>query len=189
MEFLELVAEAGFHRRVDRSVEISADDLLPFRGVEILKVCRGLFAGAVTLRVGVDDGDRRFGQDASGWRHDFVVVAVEFLHQQGLVLPGDGDISEFAFGEGDRRCTGPGGKAVPEGIPVDPANKFTDLPLVAGKLFVGVGPCSQIVPAGTTPGLGVRGDDGDIPAREIVPVPDVLGIPLADQKNNRRGVG
>src|SRR3546814_3932941 len=49
-------------------------------------------------------------------------------------------------------------------------------------------PGGQIIPARTARGLRVRRDDGHARLDQIIPVFDVLGVALAHQKNDGRGV-
>ena len=54
---------------------------------------------------------------------------------------------------------------------------------------VGVGPSGEVVPARAARGLRVRRDDLDPIFNEVVPILDPLGIAVANQENDGRGVG
>ena len=64
------------------------------------------------------------------------------------------------------------------------------LRLVGGAEFLQrIAPGRQIIPARAAGGLRIRRDDADAGLDQIVPVLDALGIALAHQEHDRRGVG
>ncbi len=63
------------------------------------------------------------------------------------------------------------------------------LGVVAAGLLQGPGPGGQIGPARRAAGLGVGGDDVDARLHQVAPVLDLPGVALADQEDDRRGVG
>ena len=61
--------------------------------------------------------------------------------------------------------------------------------LVAARLLQRVAPGRQVVPARAARGLGVGRDHRDAGLHQVVPVLDALGVALAHQEHDGRGVG
>jgi hypothetical protein len=56
-------------------------------------------------------------------------------------------------------------------------------------LGVGVGPSGEVVPASTAGGFRIRCDDLDPLFNKVVPILDTLGIAVANQEDDGRGIG
>ena len=73
-----------------RAVEVAGDDLLRRRRVEEIEIGLRHLARAALVDDGIDQGDRRLGQDRERRHHDLELVGAELLQdQEGLVLPRD----------------------------------------------------------------------------------------------------
>jgi hypothetical protein len=70
-----------------RPVEIARGDLLAFLRIEILEIGLGDLARSLGVDIGVDDGDRRLGQDRLRRHHRLEGVGAELLaDEERLVL-------------------------------------------------------------------------------------------------------
>ena len=72
---------------------------------------------------------------------------------------------------------------------VEIGDEVLDLGFVAAELAVGPGPGREVVPARAARGLGVRRDDLDAVLDQVAPVIDALGVALADEEDDGRGIG
>src|SRR3546814_17241487 len=86
-----------------------------------------------------------------------------------------------------------GGRSARAGIqyrnlPEQLAHEFLGAFFTCTRQPQGIAPGGQIIPARTARGLRVRRDDGHARLDQIIPVFDVLGVVLAHQKNDGRGV-
>jgi len=86
---------------VARSIEVAGGNLLALWRVEVLQIGGGDGPCVMTVYVGVDDGDRRFGEDARR-RYDQLILAGRHLpgDEQGFVLPDNEHVADAALGEG-----------------------------------------------------------------------------------------
>src|SRR6185312_9532724 len=76
--------------RIARTIGIARGDFLSILCIPVLQI--GLRSGSRALFIGngVDDGERRLGQDRRRRRDDLELVLAEFAErQEGFVLPGD----------------------------------------------------------------------------------------------------
>lgn len=135
----------------------------------------------------VDQRHRWLGQDRQLRYHDLELVLAQFLaRQQRLVFPGQQHITDPTLHER-------GGCAARAGIQHRHIAE-QGLHVAQGALavaledMVGVRPGGQIVPARATGGLRIRGHHRHARAQQVRPVMDVLGVALAHQKHNGRGV-
>ena len=75
--------------RVARAIEVPGDDRLSLRRVEEFEIGLRLLAGLLGVDIGVNQRNRRLGQDRQARHDDIELVGAEFLQgEEGLVLPG-----------------------------------------------------------------------------------------------------
>ncbi len=167
---------------------ILGDDPLTFVRIEVVEVTLGDGLGAMLPGYLVHHGDRRLCQDGDRRHHQFKFLAGPWLvqHQQGLIFPGQQHIPETPLDKAGGGTTGTGVQHLH--VLEQVANELPG-PLFATALLQGIAPGGQVVPARPTGRLGVRCDDGDILAHQIVPVLYLLRIALAHQEDDGRGVG
>ena len=184
----KLLAVLGQDLRVARTIIVPRLDLLRLRRVEEVQIGFGGGAGFLAIDILVDDRHRRLGQDRARRIEDFVLVASRFLQDQmGFVLPRQQHVADAALGEGHRRTTR--ARIQHRHILVEIGNERLGLVSIAAGLLGGIVPGRQIGPAGAPRCLGIGRDHLDVRLHQIVPVPDLLGIAFAHQKNDGRGVG
>jgi hypothetical protein len=116
--------------------------------------------------------------------HDVELILAEFLQRQiGLVLPGQQHVADAALREG-------GGRSARAGVQHrHVAVKRADEVLRVLAVLFGPGPGGQIVPARAAAGLGVGRDHLHPFGHQVAPVLDALGVPLAHQEDDGRGIG
>ena len=123
-----------------------------------------------------------------GRGHDLELVRPQFLdRQEGLVLPGQQHVAHAALHEGVRGTAGAGveHRHVLEQL----GDELLGLGFVAALLLQGIAPGGQVVPARPAGGLGIGRDDRHARLDQVVPVLDPLGVALAHQEDDGRGVG
>ena len=157
------------------------NNLLPLVGVQIFQVSSGDRRDAASLCEVVHNGNRGLCQNTHGRHQDFKIAFTFFSNgPKGFTLPCDQHISEsthcksfccFRCTAGENGC-----------VPVQSRYKFLCL-LLRAPVLKGVAPRSKIVPTSSPGTLWIRSDDGNSLPCEIVPVPDLLRIPLAGQKH------
>ena len=170
-----------------RAVEIARGDFLAFGSVEILEIGFGDGFGAVAARVPLHHRDRGLGQDADRGHHDFGLVPANLARGENrFVLPGDQDVANLALHERD------GGIARAGVLYGDVAEKRLDeirgLRLVAIRAGERVAVRGEIIPPRAPGGFGIGGDDRHPGLDQVVPIPDMFGVPFADKKHDGRGV-
>ncbi len=121
-------------------------------------------------------------------RHDDLeLVLAEFIDgEERLVFPGDQDVADPALREGRRRAAG--ARVEHRHVPVELAEEIRGRRLAAARLLERPGIGRQVVPARAARGLRVGRDHRDARPREVAPVLDLLGVALADEEHDRRGV-
>ena len=161
---------------------------LALRAIEELQVGLRHLAGALLVHHLVDHGHGRLGQDRQGRRHDLDLVGAQLLDRQvGLVLPGQQHVAQATLHE---RVRGAARARVEHGDVLEELRDVVArLLLVAAGLLQGPGPAGQVVPARAARGLGVGRDDLDARLDQVAPVLDALGVALAHQEDDGRGVG
>ena len=171
-----------------RTIEVLGGQRLALGRVEELEVGLGRLARALRVDVGVDDRDGRLGQDALARDDDLELVLAELLeHEEGLVLPGEEDIANAALGKGGGRTARTGVEH--RNVAVEVAQEGLGPGLVAAELVERPAIGREIVPARAARGLRVRRDHLDVRLDEIAPILHALGVALADNEHDRRGVG
>ena len=153
-------SSAGTRSGFDGSVVVLGDDRLAFLRIEEVEIGLGDLARALGIDIGVDDRDRRLGEDRGRRIDDVELVGAEFVERQiGFVLPGEQHVAQALFGEGDGRAARAGVEHRNVGVEV--GDEFLVLGFIAAGPGVGPRPCREIVPARAARGLGVRRDDFD----------------------------
>src|SRR5690606_32392703 len=162
-------------------------NVLTHIAVEVMKIGCSDFPGAVAFYVLVHHRNWRLCKNAY-WRYDNLdLVRVELVQgEQCLVLPGQQHVANSAFDE----CNGrPARAGIQDGHPLEQLSyEFSGGRLVAVCFLQRVAPGRQIIPAGTTRSLWIRGDDRDVVLEQVFPVRDLLGIPFSDEEHDGRSV-
>jgi hypothetical protein len=183
----ELVAELLEDVGIARAIVILAGQTLSVLGVQKGEVFRGQSSRAALVDHRIDHGHRRLGQNAGGRRDNVELVGNFGDRQMRLVFPSQQDVALTVLHERVGRAAGPvvEHQDIVENFLYELQNSF--LVMVVG--FVGPGPGGQIIPSGAAGSLGIGRDHADPLSSQIAPVLDVLGIALADQKDDGGSVG
>ncbi len=145
------------------------------------------FRGAAAQRHLVDHGDRRLGEDAERRHDDLELVGAEILHrEERLVLPGDQHVADAALRERRRRAAR--ARIEHRHVLIQLRDERLGRGGAAARLLQRPGPGREVVPARAARGLRVRRDHRHAGLRQVAPVLDALGIALAHQEHDRRGV-
>ena len=188
VQFRELLGIFGGDFLIPWTVEVLRRDLLARRAVQVVEVRGGDLGVALFLGVLVNHGHRWLREDRQR-RHDdveLVGAAVFFQGQERLVFPGQQYVTLTVVDEGNGRTAGAG---------VQYRNVFEQLfHIFLGLGFAAtgleaVGPGGEEVPACTAGGFRVRCDDRHVFLDQVAPVLDALGVALAHQEHDGRGVG
>src|SRR6478735_6683202 len=85
--------------RIARPVEVLRDDGLCSRRIEEFEIGLGCGTRSLGIDIAVDDRHRRLCQDRKRGHDDVELVGAEFLqHEEGLVFPGQEDVTLAALG-------------------------------------------------------------------------------------------
>src|SRR5262249_30231333 len=132
------------------------------------------------------EGGWTLGEDRDGGYDDLELVLGVALREQSLVLPRDENVPDATLDEADRRSARAG---VEDRDVAEQARHELLRARIAPLLLHGVAPGGEVVPPRAAGGLWVRGDDRDAGTAEVLPVLDLLGVPLAHEEDDRRGAG
>ena len=175
------------HRLAARAIVITRNNLLSLLRVEELQIRLGQRLGAPPVHHAVHHRHARLGQNRDRREYDFKRIGAEFPPSQiRFVFPRDCHIADSPLDESRSRSPCP---AVEHRHIAQQRRHKSLCPLVPTLRAPAVGPGREIIPAGSTRGFGVRGDDRDAWLDQIIPVPNALRIPLPHQEHNRARVG
>ena len=142
----------------------------------------------MSLRHLVHHAHHRLAEDAGGGHDDVEPVPAHLPRaEEHLVLPVDQDVPDSPLHEGGGGAPCPG---IQHRHVLEEADDELPRPgLVTAPLLQGVAPGGQVVPPGHPGGLRVGGDHRDPRPHQVLPVLDLLRIPLPHQEDDGGGVG
>jgi len=203
---LKLFRSSGSVLGMLRTVSVVGDDLLGLGRIQVVEIlCReSPDLRSARIDVLVDDGHGRLGENRHRRDDDVERVGSEFLDgEDGLVLPCEKHVADLALHERRRGAACAGiedghmGVELTQVIGRDLLGllhlvlelRIAHLLDVAELAFEDVAPRGELVPSRAAGRLRVRGDHLDAGLDEVLPRLEALGVALADEEDDCRGVG
>jgi len=170
-----------------RAIKVLGGNFLACRTIEVFQIRLRESAGSALIGYFVNYRDRRLGKNTDRRNGDLELVRAKLLKcEKRLVLPRDQHVANVAFYK--RGCRTARAGVEHGNVFVKCGDEFLGFGFALALFSKNVPPRSEIIPPGAPRRLGIRCDHGNPRLDEIIPIPNALWVPLANQKNDRRGI-